>query len=136
MNNPPRLLIVDDDKDFLEVLATKFRSSGFEVALAYDGEEGVAKAKEILPDLILMDVKMPKLDGVGAMLKLKEDPKTKNIKVVLLTAYGDPQPEIYKNDQRFAKELGALEYILKTQDLEDIITKAKEILAKNQNSSQ
>jgi len=126
-----KLLIVDDDKDFREVLATKFTASGFEVTGAGDGEEGVAKAKEILPDLILMDVKMPKLDGVGAMLKLREDPKTKNIKVVLLTAYGDPQPEIYKNDQRFAQELGALEYLLKTQDLEDIVTKAKEFLQSN-----
>lgn len=126
-----KLLIVDDDKDFAELLAAKFRAGGFEVVEAYDGASGVLKAKEILPDLILMDVKMPKLDGVGAMLKLKEDAETRNIKVVLLTAYGDPQPEIYKNDQRFAKELGALEYILKTQDLEDIIAKAKEILRSN-----
>jgi CheY-like chemotaxis protein len=125
-----KILIVDDDKDFSEVLATKFKASGFDIAVANDGEEGVNKAIEFLPDLILMDVKMPKLDGVGALLKLKEDPSTKNIRVVLLTAFGESQPEIYKNDQRFAQELGAIEYLLKTQDLEVIVEKAKAFLVK------
>lgn len=130
MRNPPRLLIVDDDKDFQEVLVTKFKSVGFEVFIANDGSEGVAKAKEVLPDLILMDVKMPKVDGVQAMLQLREEASTKGIKVILLTAFGDPQPEIYKNDQKFAQELGAYEYLLKTQDLEDIVEKVKAFLAK------
>ena len=56
MRNPPLLLIVEDDKDFLEVLTTKLSASGFTVSAAHDGEEGVARAKELLPDLILMDV--------------------------------------------------------------------------------
>ena len=125
-----KLLIVDDDKDFIEVLATKFKASGFEVFTAYDGEEGVQKAKELVPDLILMDVKMPKMDGVAAMLKIREDASTKNIKVILLTAFGDLQPEIYKNDQRFAKELGAFEYLLKSEDLDEIVLKTRAFLAK------
>ena len=131
MRTIPRLLIVDDDKDFLEVLATKFKASGFEVFIASDGQGGVPEAKKLLPDLILMDVKMPKVDGVQAMLKLKEDPTTKNIEVVLLTAFGDPQPEIYKNDQRFAQELGAVEYLLKSQDLDEIVSRVREMLGKN-----
>ena len=128
MAKPAKLLIVDDDKDFAEVLATKFKASGFEVTTASDGEAGVKKAKESQPDLILMDVKMPKMDGVAAMIKLREDPATKNIRVILLTAFGDPQPEIYKNDARFAKELGASEYLLKTQDLDEIVVRVKELL--------
>lgn len=124
-----KVLIVDDDKDFSEVLSTKFKASGFEVAVAYDGVEGVSRAKEFLPDVIMMDVKMPKVDGIQAMLKLREDPATKMIKVILLTAFGDPQPEIYKNDQKFAKELGAYEYLLKSQDLEEIVNKTKEFLS-------
>src|SRR3989344_3697124 len=120
MANPPKILIIDDEKDFLEVLATKFRSSGFEVSTAEDGEAGIMKAKQVLPDLILTDVKMPKMDGVQALIKLREDPATANIKVVLLTAFGDPQPEIYRNDKRFAQELGAFEYLLKTEDLDEI----------------
>ncbi len=124
-----KVLIVDDDKDFTEVLTTKFTASGFEVAVAYDGSEGIEKAKVFLPDIIMMDVKMPKMDGIQAMLKLREDPATKTIKIILLTAFGDPQPEIYKNDQRFAKELGAYEYLLKSQDLEEIVQKTKAFLA-------
>ncbi len=128
MQNPPLLLIADDDKDFLEVLTTKFKASGFAVVTAVNGEELIAKSKEVKPDLILSDVKMPKMDGVGALLKIKENPATKDIKVILLTAFGDPQPEFYKNDQRFAQELGAVEYLLKTQELDEILARVKSSL--------
>ena len=129
MRNPPEILIVDDEKDFQEVLATKFKASGFAIETASDGAAGVERAKERLPDLIMMDVKMPTLDGVAALLKLKEEPTTRAIKVMLMTAYGDPQPEVYKNDQRFAKDLGAVEYVLKGQDLDEIVAKVKSFLA-------
>ena len=128
MRSPARILIVDDERDFLEVLVTKFQAAGFEVFGASDGEEAMAKSKELLPDLIVMDVKMPKLNGIEAMIRMREDPVTKNIRVVLLTAFGDPQPEIYGTDKRFAKELGAFEYILKSQDLEEIVEKIKRFL--------
>ena len=129
MNNSKRILIVDDDKDFQEVLSAKFKASGFEVWTAPDGAEGVTRAKEFKPDLIIMDVKMPKMDGMTAMLKIKEDPETKNIKIILLTAFGDPQPEIYNTDKRFAGEIGADGYLLKTQDLDEIVLKTKELLS-------
>ncbi len=129
MRNPPLLLVVEDDTDFLEVLTTKLSASGFTVSVARDGEEGVAQAKMILPDLILMDVKMPKLDGVGALTKLRADPLTAHLKVVLMTAYGDPQPDVYQNDQKFATDLGAVGYILKAQDLSEIVEKIKSFLA-------
>lgn len=131
MPNTHKILIVDDDKDFLEVLVTKFKARNYETYTALNGEEAVVRAKEILPDLILMDVKMPKMDGIAAMLKLKEDPVTKNIKVVLLTAFGDPQPEIYKTDKNFARELGAFEYLLKTQDLDELADRTREFFPKN-----
>ncbi len=130
MKNPPLLLIIDDDKDYMEVLTTKFKASGFSVETASDGGAGFARAKELAPDLILMDVKMPGVDGVGALLKLKEDPATKDTRVVLMTAYGDPQQEIYGNDRRFAQELGAYEYVLKAQDLDEIVAKVKNSLYK------
>ncbi len=130
MKNPPQILIVDDDKDFQEVLATKFKASGFSVITADNGEEAIAKATAEIPDLILSDVKMPKMDGVQALLKLKEDPKTANIRVILLTAFGDPQQEIYSNDKRFAQELGAFEYLLKSQDLDTIVSRVQAFLTK------
>lgn len=128
IESPAKVLLVDDDLDFQGFLATKFRASGFEVYTANDGEVGIEMAKEKKPDLILMDVKMPKMDGLAALLKLKEDPETKDIKIILLTAFGDPQPEIYGNDKRFAGELGAFEYFLKTQDIDDIVERAKALL--------
>jgi len=128
MHTPPLILIIDDDKDFQEVLVTKFKASGFAIATAGDGADAVSKATEVGPDLILMDVKMPKMDGVAALLKLKENAGTKNIKVILLTAFGDPQPEFYQNDQRFAAELGAVEYLLKTDELDNIVAKVKKSL--------
>jgi CheY-like chemotaxis protein len=128
MKHTPLILIVDDDRDFRELLETKFKASGFSVESAGDGAEGVEKAKKFFPDLILMDVKMPKLDGVGALLKLKEDPVTKDIRVVLLTAFGDPEQEIYTTDKRFAEELGAHEYFLKSQDLDEMVNRVKSSL--------
>ena len=125
-----KILIVDDDKDFLEVLTTKFKSRGYEVYTALNGEEAISRAKEVMPDLILMDVKMPKMDGIAAMLKLKEDPATKNIKVILLTAFGDPQPDVYATDKNFARELGAFEYLLKTQDLDELVDRTQEFITK------
>jgi CheY-like chemotaxis protein len=124
----PKILLIDDDKDFREVVATKLKTGGFEVVDADDGESGLKKAKEFLPDLILLDVKMPKMDGIAVLLKLKEDPATRDIKIALLTAFGDPQKEIYTTDKRFAKELGAYEYLLKTQDLDEIVDKIQGFL--------
>ena len=125
-----KILIADDDKDFQEVLAAKFKASGFTVVTADNGEEAVQKAKTEIPDLILSDVKMPKMDGVQELLKLKEDPKTANIRVILLAAFGDPQQEIYSNDKRFAQELGAFEYLLKSQDLDTIVSRVQASIAK------
>lgn len=117
--------MVDDDKDFRDVVTTKLRANDCTVIEAENGEAAYTKAKELKPDLILMDVKMPKMDGVAALMKIKEDPDVKDIKVVLLTAFGDPRPEIYKIDQRFAKEVGAFEYVLKTEDLDAVVARVK-----------
>jgi len=130
MKNPPLLLITDDDKDFRELLATKFKASGLQVQTAADGAEGVQKAKSLKPDLILMDVKMPNMNGIEALLKLKEDSETKDIRVVLLTAFGDPRQEVFTTDKRFAEELGAHEYLIKTQDIEYIVGRVKSFLGK------
>ncbi len=132
MHKPALVLLVDDEKDFRDVLEIKIKASGFNVVTASNGEEAVALAKERLPDLILMDVKMPKMDGLRALEAIKNDASVKNIKVVMLTAFGDPQPEIYQNHKRFAQEMGATEYFLKTQDLDDMINKVKDIISKLQ----
>lgn len=130
MREKPLILIVDDDKDFSEVIATKFKASGIDVAEAEDGDDGCRKATSLVPDLILMDVRMPKMNGIEALVEIKKTEATKHCKVVFLTAFGDTQPDVFKNDQKFAQEVGAFDYIVKTQDLDKIVEKVKEVLAR------
>jgi CheY-like chemotaxis protein len=89
---------------------------------------GVEKAKALKPALILMDVKMPVMDGASAVLKLKEDPATKDIKVAFLTSLGDPRLEMQDINKRFSQEFGAQGYLKKTDDLDTLTEKIKGFL--------
>jgi two-component system, OmpR family, alkaline phosphatase synthesis response regulator PhoP len=82
-----RLLMVDDTADTREMFAAYFRSRGFTVETASDGIAAIAAARRLHPDVIVMDVAMPGLDGISAMREIKQDPQTKDIPVVILTAY-------------------------------------------------
>ncbi len=128
MADQPLILIVDDESAFLEIFSAKLTASGFRVETAKDGEDGFNKAKFIKPDLVLMDVKMPVLDGAGTLLKLRNDPETKNIRVVFLTNLGDPSMDIQEINRKFSKELGAQGYIRKTDDLAALADKVKAFL--------
>ncbi len=123
------ILIVDDDADFRDLLNVKLTDGGFTVVEAENGTEGVKKTKEILPDLILMDVKMPTMDGVEAMTQIMNSNLSKPMKIIFLTAFGDPEPDIYKIDQRFAREVGAFDYVMKTEDLDSILAKIRNTLS-------
>jgi len=81
-----KILIVDDEKKFRELLELRLSAEGFRVIEAADGEEGVAAARKHSPDLILMDVMMPKMDGAEAVGELQKDPATKDIPVIFLTS--------------------------------------------------
>ncbi len=70
MRNPARILIVDDNEANVDILATRLESQGYEIITANDGEEGLAAAREHLPDLILLDVMMPKIDGIEVCQQL------------------------------------------------------------------
>lgn len=128
MTDTPLILIVDDEQDFLEIFGTKLSSAGFRVETAGDGEEGIEKAKKLQPDLVLMDVRMPNISGSEAVLRLKDDPDTKNIKIVFLTSLGEPQEEAQSISSSFSKSFGADGYIRKTDDLDDLVEKVKKIL--------
>ncbi len=84
-----KILLVDDDPDFVESMRSKLESKGFTVGVAYDGKEGLKQVPEFQPDLIVLDVMMPVMNGRQACQKLKGDPATQNIPVILLTALGD-----------------------------------------------
>ncbi len=122
MREKPLVLIVDDEADIRDVVKIKLQSSGFDVIEADNGLDGVRMAREKQPDLMLLDVVMPKMDGAAALIKLKSDPDTKDIKVLLFTGKGDPRPEIVSVNKKFAIESGAVDFIRKEIDLDELVS--------------
>ena len=86
--NPKKILVADDEVFMLRLLEMTFKKGGFTVVSCRDGKEALAKAATELPQLIVLDVMMPGLDGLGALRQLKENPATKGIPVVVLSAKG------------------------------------------------
>ena len=89
MHDPPCILAVDDTPENLEILRMRLEANGYAVETAADGEEGLAKARSLHPDLILLDIMMPKLDGIGVVRLLKADESLRSIPVILVTAKAD-----------------------------------------------
>lgn len=119
----PKILLAEDDKLISNSLCEALRQNGYDPTPAYDGEEAVAKAKEIQPDLMLLDIMMPKLDGISVLWELKANPDTAKVPVVVLTNIGDVET-ISK-----IVEAGAVDYLLKSdQSVDDIIQKVKDVL--------
>ena len=83
-----KILVIDDEPELVKAITIRFKASGYEVTPAYDGQEGVNKAGEIKPDLILLDVIMPKMDGYEVCKRLKAVPETKDIPIIIFTASG------------------------------------------------
>ena len=122
------ILIVDDNKDFLEIFSTKLTQAGYEVTTASGGKEGIAKAKTSKPDLVLLDVEMPEMSGIETLAQMKADPLTSTLKVSFLTNYGEPTKEASWIDEKFAREAGAMAYIKKSEDLSKVIDEVKRLL--------
>ena len=89
MRTPPRILAVDDMPTNLEILRVRLEAQGYEVITAEDGEEALAKARELEPDLVLLDIMMPKLDGIAVLKQLKQDTLLRFVPVILVTAKAD-----------------------------------------------
>jgi class 3 adenylate cyclase/CheY-like chemotaxis protein len=89
MHTPPLVLAVDDTPENLEILRMRLEAQGYAVAEAVDGEDGLAKARALRPDLILLDIMMPKRDGISVVRELKQDPELRAIPVILVTAKAD-----------------------------------------------
>jgi CheY-like chemotaxis protein len=123
------ILIVDDEPAFREIFGAKFAADGFRIETAENGQIGIEKAKALKPDLILMDVNMPVMDGATAVLKLRDDPETKDLKVVFLTNLGDPQREIQELNHKISQDFGAQGYLRKTDDLDALNERVKAFLA-------
>ena len=119
-----RILIVEDDPLMSRMYQKIFTFEGFEVSLAYNGEEGFEKAVKEKPTMMLLDVMMPKMNGIQLLEKLKIDPTTKTIPVVMLTNLAGQQ------DAERALSKGAVKYIVKSEyEPKQIVNMVKEILA-------
>ena len=120
------ILVVEDDKFLRELLVRKLETSEFNVLFAVDGEEALKKLKEKIPQLILLDLVLPGIDGFDVLKHIKENPLTKNIPVIILSNLGQ-QEEVEKGIR-----LGADDYLIKAHFTPDeIIEKTKRILKKN-----
>jgi len=118
------ILIAEDERDIRDLVAFSLRFGGFEVVEATNGQEAVDKARQAMPDLILMDVRMPKMTGYEACKQLKSMEDVKHIPVIFLSAKGQEQ-EIQQG-----MEAGAEEYILKPFAPEDLVNMVRKVLQK------
>ena len=118
----PRILIVDDNADNRDSLARRLRRRGFEVGLAVDGASGVDSAREEPPDLILMDMNMPGVDGWEATRQIKATPGLEDVPIIALTAYAMP------GDRERALECGCHDYHSKPIEFEQLNGQIEETL--------
>lgn len=117
--------MVEDDTFLANIYKTKFEMEGFTVDVAENGEDGLAAVKEKKPDIVLLDILLPKMDGFTVLKKLKNDPVVKDIPVVLLTNLGQ------KDDVEKGLELGAVDYLIKAHfKPSETVAKVKKALAK------
>ncbi|MGA2666655.1 MAG: response regulator [Patescibacteria group bacterium] len=119
-----KLLLVEDDVTLVKMYERKFLADGYDVAVAYDGLEGLEKATSEKPDLILLDIMLPKLDGLAMFKKMRSQPVTVNTPVILLTNFGqeDAVFECFK--------LGAIDYLVKADVTpQQVVDKVENFLA-------
>jgi DNA-binding response OmpR family regulator len=118
-----KIVMIEDDKVLSNVLFTSLSDAGFDVYRAYDGEEGLKLAQTQMPDLVLLDIILPKVDGLRVGKKLKSDEATKDIPIIILTVLEKSEPLAQ------ALESGVYEYIVKSDfKVEDIVARIKEKL--------
>ena len=116
-----RVLIVDDEQDIVETIQFVLESQGYECICAYDGEVGLKRAKDNTPDLIVLDVMMPNINGYKISRLLKFDAKYKNIPILMLTARSQ------KEDKLIGEETGADIYMTKPFDIEELVNNVKKL---------
>lgn len=119
-----KVLIIEDDALLQSIYATKFELENFDVFVADDGEKGLRTAKKELPDIILLDILLPKMNGFEVLKGIKDDEATKNIKVILLTNLSQ-RAEVEKG-----LDLGAIDYLIKAHFMpSEVVAKVKKVLA-------
>lgn len=103
------VLLIEDDRDTLEMYKLKLEKDGYKVHVAMDGEEGVRRATELTPDIVFLDIRLPKKDGFTVLEELRNQPDTADIPVIILSNYGE------KELVDRGLKLGAMEFLVKAQ---------------------
>jgi len=124
-NAKQKILIVDDEPDILELIEYNLKKEGYQVYLAHNGQEAVAEAKKVLPDLIVLDIMMPKMDGIEACRIMRTMPEFKNTFMVFLTARSEEYSEIA------GFNVGADDYIAKPIKPRALVSRINAILRRN-----
>jgi len=120
----PRILLIEDNEMNRDMLSRRLQKKGYEILLAVDGSEGIAFAERELPDLILMDMSLPDLDGWDATRELRRRPETRSIPVIALTAHAMP------GDRDRAFEAGCDDYETKPVELPHLVHKIENLLSR------
>jgi DNA-binding response OmpR family regulator len=123
-----KILITDDEIKLAEAMKIRFENVGYEVVLAVNGEEGIEKAKAEKPDLIIMDIAMPKMDGYTAVKLIKKDESTKHIPIIMVTGK-DQMEEIFIME-------GVKEYVVKPFEFDNLIEKITRLLGESGSQNQ
>lgn len=125
MADKAKVLVVEDEEILLTALKEELATGGYDVEGASDGQDGLEKVKAFNPDLVLLDLVMPKMDGMEMLQRLKADSQTRDIPVVILTNLSD-----YERISE-ALSLGAMDYLVKANyKLEDLLDKVKTVVAR------
>jgi adenylate cyclase len=122
LRSPPRILAVDDIPTNLEILKVRLEAHGYEVVTAADGEEALARAREMAPDLVLLDIMMPKLDGISVLKQLKQEAAERFVPVILVTAKADTRDIVN------GLEAGGDDYLTKPFEQAALLARVRSLL--------
>lgn len=122
MSDKQTILVVDDEQDLLDLIEYNLKKEGFDVLKAENGLEGIETARKYHPNLVLLDIMMPKMDGFEVVERMRDDPKLKHIPIIFLTARGDEKTEVEGLDK------GGDDYITKPISTTKLISRIKAVL--------
>ncbi|MCP6718397.1 MAG: response regulator [Patescibacteria group bacterium] len=118
-----KVLIIEDEDLIMDLLKKKLIQEGYEVSTAYDGEQGIEKLKNVKPDIVLLDIVMPKKSGYEVMEEMSKDPELSKIPIIVISNSGQPV-ELDK-----AKNLGAEDWLVKTEfDPKEVVEKVRRLI--------
>ena len=122
----PKILVVDDEPDAIELIKFNLKSAGYDVATAADGDEALKKARALLPDLIILDVMLPEVDGLEVCKILRRDARVSAIPIIMLTAKAE------EVDKIVGLELGADDYVTKPFSPREVVARVRAVLRRSQ----